>query len=239
MGQYEAYIAQYAIDGVSILCSLVTIVIVLRVWKIYPASKESPSFNLTLWIATADIPARISDLFSIPLSYPNGFPQSRVLARFFMWLNYVSIFWFIYLTCMIVLDLQLVFFHRLPRQARIRRWYPVIGSLIAFLLAIPYLCFPNVRISYNGALMVGYEDSAALKVYILWTQIWMHTGIIYSIIVVVAVCIKIFTAQSQLRRFASNNLNKTVSRSLIHNTYLIIAYPVVLFVVYVPYILQS
>ncbi|KAJ1650450.1 hypothetical protein IWQ61_008752 [Dispira simplex] len=87
--------------------------------------------------------------------------------------------------------------------------------------------------------MVGYEDSTALKFYILWARIWMHAGIIYSIIVVVVVCFKIFAAQFQLRHFGSNNLNERVSRSLIHNTYLIIAYPVVLFVVYIPYILQS
>ncbi|KAJ1966599.1 hypothetical protein IWQ62_002368 [Dispira parvispora] len=114
---------------------------------------------------------------------------------------------------MIVLDLQLIFFHRLPRQARIRRWYPLLGSLFAFLLGIPYLCFPNVRLGYNGTMMVGNAKSAAAKVFVLWGQIWLHAGIIYSIIMVIAVCVKIYLAQSQLRRFGGSKLNESVSRS--------------------------
>ncbi|KAJ1655488.1 hypothetical protein IWQ61_004778 [Dispira simplex] len=239
MGAYEVYVSQYVLGGLSVLCSLASIAIVLWVWMKQPSSKESPSFCLTLWISIADLPLRVSDFFSVPLSYPEGYPTSRSFARFMLWLNFFGCFWFIYLTSMITLDLQLVFFHRLPRQARIRRWYPMLGTVIALLLSIPYLCFPNVRLSYNGVLMVGYEGSPALRAFILWNNIFMHLGIVYSLVVVIAVCIKVFVSQSHLRRFDEGEHSKAMSRALIRNTRLIIAYPVVLFVVYVPYVLAS
>ncbi|KAJ1956000.1 hypothetical protein IWQ62_005406 [Dispira parvispora] len=173
------------------------------------------------------------------MNYLNDFPQSPAYVRFFTWLNFFSSFWFIYSTCMITLDLHLIFFHRLPRQARIRRWYPLIGFSIALLLSIPYLCLSDATINTEGVMMMGYSGSDTTRFFIAWDIVFLFIGNVYSIIVVIAVCIKMFVARSQLRRFSQDRLNNTSSRSLFRNARLIIAYPMVLIIVYVPYVIGS
>ncbi|KAJ1963330.1 hypothetical protein IWQ62_003249, partial [Dispira parvispora] len=123
--------------------------------------------------------------------------------------------------------------------ARIRRWYPLIGFSIAILLSIPYLCFPDVIISPEGVIMVGKSGSAITRFFIAWNNIFLFLGNVYSIIVVIAVCIKMFVARFQLRQFGQDRLNNTSSRSLFRNARLIIAYPIVLIIVYVPYVIGS
>ncbi|KAJ1928046.1 hypothetical protein IWQ60_002420 [Tieghemiomyces parasiticus] len=239
MGMLDLYVAIYVLDGLSMLCSLASIIIVLWVWYKQPSSKESPSFNLSLWIAVSDFPLRIADIVTNPLTFMGNFPTSSSFALFLMWISFFSAYWFIYLNAMITLDLQLVFFHRLPRQARIRRWYPLIGTAIAFFAGFWYLILPDVRLTPDGVVMVGTEGSLASHFLIVWTNMWMHIGIIYSIIVVVCVCIKVFRSQSHLRRFDQGEHAKAMSKALVRNTRLIIAYPIIMFVVYVPYVLSS
>ncbi|KAJ1655489.1 hypothetical protein IWQ61_004779 [Dispira simplex] len=239
MGVYEIDIAQGALDALSILCSLLTIVLVFWVWKKYPSSKESPSFCLTLWIAVADIPLRIVDLFSIDILLPDGFPRNQAFARFFLWLNVFGALWFVYLTGMISLDLQLVFFHRLPRQARIRRWYPLVGFIIAFLASIPLLCIPKVGIAEAGQIVLGGASLSTIRGIVMWGAIAMQIGIVYSLAVVTSVFVKILSARSKLRQLSDKGFSKDMGRSLIRNVYLIIAYPVVLFIIYIPYSVDS
>ncbi|KAJ1964189.1 hypothetical protein H4R35_007169 [Dimargaris xerosporica] len=239
MALLDAYVAILVLEGFSILCSLLSILIVLWVWYKQPSSKESPSFNLTLWIGLADFPLRVSDILTNPLVFMGNYPTDPAFAKFLMWITFFGSFWFIYLNCMITLDLQLVFFHRLPRQARIRRWYPLLGTAIAFFLAFWYLVLPDVRITPDGVLMTSIPGTVPSNFVIFWTNIWLHVGIVYSLGVVIAVCIKVFRSQSHLNRFDQGEHSKAMSKALIRNTRLIIAYPVVLFVVYVPYVLAS
>ncbi|KAJ1976527.1 hypothetical protein H4R35_002660 [Dimargaris xerosporica] len=239
MAEVDVFITLYVLAGLSIVCSLASMFIVLWVWHKQPSSKESPSFNLTLWIALADLPLRVNDVLSNPMTFQGDYPSEASFARFVMWLNFFSSYWYIYLNCMITLDLQLVFFHRLPRQARIRRWYPLLGTAIAFLLAFWYLLLPNPRVTPNGMLVVGEPGTFAPRFVIVWSNIWMHVGIAYSLVVVIAVCIKVFRSQSRLRRFNQNEPPSAASRALIRNTRLILAYPAVLFIVYVPYVLNT
>ncbi|KAJ1918903.1 hypothetical protein IWQ60_007385 [Tieghemiomyces parasiticus] len=239
MGMLDLYVAIYVLDGLSMLCSLASIIIVLWVWYKQPSSKESPSFNLSLWIAISDFPLRIADIVTNPLTFMGNYPSSHSFALFLMWISFFSAYWFIYLNAMITLDLQLVFFHRLPRQARIRRWYPLIGTAIAFFAAFWYLILPDVRLTPDGVVMVGTEGSVAAHFLIVWTNMWMHIGIVYAFIVVICVCIKVFRSQSHLRRFDQGEHAKAMSKALVRNTRLIIAYPIIMFVVYVPYVLAS
>ncbi|KAJ1984799.1 hypothetical protein H4R34_000419 [Dimargaris verticillata] len=239
MAEVDVFITLYVLAALSIVCSVASMFIVLWVWHKQPSSKESPSFNLTLWIALADLPLRVNDFLSNPMTFKGDYPSEASFARFVMWLNFFSSYWYIYLNCMITLDLQLVFFHRLPRQARIRRWYPLLGTAIAFFLAFWYLLLPNPRVTPNGMLVVGEPKSFAPRFVIVWSNIWMHVGIAYSLIVVIAVCVKVFRSQSRLRRFNQNEPPSAASRALIRNTRLILAYPAVLFIVYVPYVLNT
>ncbi|RKP34335.1 hypothetical protein BJ085DRAFT_40407 [Dimargaris cristalligena] len=239
MSMLDLYVAIYVLDGLSIVCSMASIIIVLWVWYKQPSSKESPSFNLTLWIGLSDFPQRISDILTNPLTFMGNYPSGPAFAKWLMWFSFFASYWFIYLNAMITLDLQLVFFHRLPRQARIRRWYPLIGSGIAFFLAFWYLLLPDVRLTPEGVIMTGTEGSFASRFLIVWTNMWMHIGIIYALGVVIAVCFKVFRSQSHLRRFDQGEHAKAMSKALVRNTRLIIAYPIILFIVYVPYVLAS
>ncbi|KAJ1984800.1 hypothetical protein H4R34_000420 [Dimargaris verticillata] len=239
MALVDFFISLYVLDALSILCSFACIAIVLWVWYKQPSSKESPSFNLTLWIGIADLPLRVCDILSNPMTFMGNYPSSPHFGKFIMWLNYFSSFWFIYLNCMITLDLQLVFFHRLPRQARIRRWYPLLGTGIAFFMAFWYLVLPTIVITPDGFFNIEDPTGLANRFSTIWTNICFHVGIIYAIIVVVAVCFKVFRSQAHLRRFDQGEHAKAMSKALIRNTRLIIAYPIVLFIVYVPYVLNS
>ncbi|KAJ1916385.1 hypothetical protein IWQ60_008115 [Tieghemiomyces parasiticus] len=235
----DLYVAIFVLNGLSMLCSLASIIVVLWVWFKQPSSKESPSFNLSLWIAVSDFPLRIADIVTNPLTFMGNYPTNHAFALFMLWITMFSSYWFIYLNAMITLDLQLVFFHRLPRQARIRRWYPLLGTVIAFFAGFWYLVLPDVRITPDGVIMAGTEGSLASLFLIIWTNIWMHIGIIYSIVVVACVCVKVIHSQSHLRNFNQGDQTKTISQALVRNTRLIMAYPIVMFIIYVPYILSS
>ncbi|KAJ1958191.1 hypothetical protein IWQ62_004940 [Dispira parvispora] len=97
---------------------------------------------------------------------------------------------------------------------------------------------PNFRFMEDEATNAA-SGSPAAWFFMVWTEFWMHAGIIYSIIVVAAVCIKMLVARSRLRRLGGIASKNGISRSLICNAGLIIAYPTVLFIVYVPYVFHA
>ncbi|KAJ1927825.1 hypothetical protein IWQ60_002590 [Tieghemiomyces parasiticus] len=239
MDQYAFYTGILVLDGLSTMCSIVSIALVAWVWYKQPSSKESPSFNLSLYIALADFPQRLSDILTNPLTFKTNIITDPNYLRFVLWLTTFGAYWFIYLNAMIVLDLQLVFFHRLPRQARVRRWYPLIGTAIAFFLAFWYLILPNIHSTPSGATMWGNPTDIANKFNTVWTLLWYSAGVFYCIAVVVCVWIKVIRSQRRLRSAGGGEKNHLASRALIHNTRLIMAYPIVLVIVYVPFILAS
>ncbi|KAJ1927320.1 hypothetical protein IWQ60_003026 [Tieghemiomyces parasiticus] len=232
-------VALLALGGVSIIASIATMLIVAWVWKIEPQSKESPSFNLTFWIGLADIPVRISDIFSNPMTWPLGFPTSPSFARFYLWLGYFGPFYYIYLNCMIALDLQLIFFHRLPRQARIRAWYPLLGFGLAFFLAFFYLVMPDVELASSGQIIVGKPGSAAKHFVTIWSYMWLDIGVFYTLVVVLMVLIKVIKNYRRLRSLNSDPVSTNMSKAVLQNTLIILAYPLVLFIVYIPYVLAN
>ncbi|KAJ1915269.1 hypothetical protein IWQ60_008500 [Tieghemiomyces parasiticus] len=239
MDPYAFYTGIFVLDGLSALCSIITIALVAWVWHKQPASKESPSFNLSMYIAIADLPQRVADVFSNPLTFQGTVITDPHYLRFSVWLTMFSAYWFIYLNAMIVLDLQLVFFHRLPRQARVRRWYPLIGTAIAFFLAFWYLILPNIHVRPSGGTMWGDPTDIANKFNTVWTLLWYSAGVFYCIVVVVCVWVKVLWSQRQLRSAGGGKKNRLASRALINNTRLIMAYPAVLVIVYVPFIMAS
>ncbi|KAJ1955903.1 hypothetical protein IWQ62_005424, partial [Dispira parvispora] len=237
----DVYNALLGLCGLSIFFSLVSVAIILRMWKASPSSKESPSFTLSLWIALSDIPLRVSDMLSNPMTW-NGTvgPTSSVYLRFSVWLTYFSSFWFLYLNVMIALDLQLVFFHRLPRQARVRRFYPWIGFALAFVLAFWYLILPAPRYVNGNMISFGEKYSTANRFNLVWTMLWFLVGIVYTVGVVAAVWIKIYISRRRLKHLETQYRHSdNLSSSVIRNALIIIAYPVLMAIVFIPFVLAS
>ncbi|KAJ1655255.1 hypothetical protein IWQ61_004971 [Dispira simplex] len=88
---------------------------------------------------------------------------------------------------MIALDFHLVFFHQLPRQARIRRFYPWIGFALAFFLAFRYLILPARRYVNGNVISFGEKYSTANRFNSVWTMLWFLVRIVYTVGVVAAV----------------------------------------------------
>ncbi|RKP35704.1 hypothetical protein BJ085DRAFT_32147 [Dimargaris cristalligena] len=235
MNYYALYVANYTLASLSVLCSLISIAIILWVWYKKPSTKESPSFSLAIWISFTDIPLRIVDYLTNPLTFGRDFPNSPVYARFLWWLNMFSIMWFVYLNVMIALDLQLVIFHRLPRQARIRRMYPYMATGVAFFFSFWYLILPDVRFLADGSVTTSVPQSLAVYFSMYWLTAWLLVAILYVTTVVVAIFITLYRSQARLKEFALINASRSRSRNLINNARLIVAYPVIMFFLFVPY----
>ncbi|KAJ1954606.1 hypothetical protein IWQ62_005719 [Dispira parvispora] len=90
----------------------------------------------------------------------------------------------------------------------------------------------------GGMVSPGVQGSTGLVFAEYWTNIWFHLGVVYTLGVVIAVCIKVFKSQRNVGRFNQGLSNKNMSPTLLRNTRLIMAYPAVLLVIYVPYIMS-
>ncbi|KAJ1927176.1 hypothetical protein IWQ60_003142 [Tieghemiomyces parasiticus] len=230
------FTANFVILGLSLLCSIISIFLILWVWHKKPLSKESPSFSLALWISFADFPLRIIDVLTNPLAFGQSPPPMDAgYARFLTWFNMFSLMWFIALNAMIVLDLQLVIFHRLPRHARIRSRYPAIAAASSAFFSVWYLILPDYRFLENGTITVSSPGSPAQRFFLLWFTIWLPIILLYMVGVVAAILITLFRTQAQLRRFALDSTSRQRSQTLLRNARLIIAYPILCTVLFVPY----
>ncbi|KAJ1651599.1 hypothetical protein IWQ61_007880 [Dispira simplex] len=235
----EYNIVVLILSGFSVLSGLVTIGLVLWVWRKCPSSKESPSFNLSLCIALSDLVLRVPDILTNELIFGGNFPRSASYARFLLWIVNFSSYWFIYLTIMVTLDLQLVFFYRLPRSAPVRRWYPLIGTAFAFVISYWYPFVTPIHMQSTSVIIVGTPLSTLQTFYYVWNYLWLHMGVIYTLGVVVAVYVKVYLSQRQVGRFMKNFGDMRPYMGLFQNTQLIMAYPAVFLIVYVPYIISS
>ncbi|KAJ1963425.1 hypothetical protein IWQ62_003219 [Dispira parvispora] len=140
---------------------------------------------------------------------------------------------------MITLDLQLVFFHRLPRSAPVRRWYPLIGTGFALAISCWYPFVKDIYMQSSSVIVVGTPFSTLQSFFYVWNYLWLHLGVVYTFGVVVAVFVKVYLSQRQVGRFTKNFGNTKPFGELFRNTRLIMAYPAVLLVVYIPYIISS
>ncbi|KAJ1978423.1 hypothetical protein H4R33_005976 [Dimargaris cristalligena] len=251
----------------SIICSLVSIGIILWVRHKRPASRASPSFSLALWISLADLPLRVIDYLTNQLTLGYHPPTQASFARFLLWGSSFTTMWFVYLNVMIALDLHLVVFHNLPRQARIRSMYPYLALGFATFISAWYLVLPRVRFLANASIAVDSNGSAAAAFSILWNMVWLDLAIVYVTAVMVAIFVVLFrnrkkakpspsksaaldnTAVDSLNTQAAGstttNLEEAKARAhlqnsaLVNNARLIAAYPIILFIVYMPNTLMT
>ncbi|KAJ1983470.1 hypothetical protein H4R34_001267 [Dimargaris verticillata] len=235
------YILTMTLDGVSILCALLNMAIVLWIWRKDPKSKQSPSFCLTLWMAIPDILQRVVDLGVSPYTFTEEMTENYSLARFYVWLQWFACYWYVCLNILIAMDLQLVFFHRLPRYAPIRRWYPLIGTVAGFILAFMLLIMPKVRLYYGGAVTIGDRGTAWMPFNAYWTLSWLTLAIVYLVSVMIAILLKLYASQRELRQFDSSNMGMrkmTANPTVLRSARLVMAYPITLAIVYIPYLLN-
>ncbi|KAJ1657632.1 hypothetical protein IWQ61_002997 [Dispira simplex] len=231
-------VAWFALCGISIVVSIVTIFLVLWVWAWQPSSKESSSFTICLWIALSDLPARVCDVLTNPLTFAQqGSPDQPTYVQLVTFLTCFSMYCFIYFSSMVALDLHLVLFHRLPRQAAIRRWYPAIGAAIAFIFALPTLAIPQVTGSTTSAVTMGVPGSTAQKFATVWLMIAFHLGPVYSIVVVIAMLTKVIRSRLRMRAFHLAGNGFSHSQPLLRNVSLVATYPIILLLVIFPYVL--
>ncbi|KAJ1977802.1 hypothetical protein H4R35_002151 [Dimargaris xerosporica] len=235
------YVLTMSLDCVSILCALMNMAIVLWIWRKDPKAKQSPSFCLTFWMAIPDILQRVVDLGVSPYTFTEEMTENYSLARFYVWLQWFACYWYVCLNILIAVDLQLVFFHRLPRYAPIRRWYPLVGTVAGFVLAFMLLVMPKIRLYYGGAVTIGDRGTAWMPFNAYWTLSWLTLAIVYLVGVMIAILHKLYASQRELRQFDSGSMgmqkmaaNPTVLRS----ARLVMAYPITLALVYIPYMLN-
>ncbi|KAJ1959898.1 hypothetical protein IWQ62_004429 [Dispira parvispora] len=231
-------VAWFALCGISIILSILTVFLVLWVWAWQPSSKESPSFTICLWIALSDLPARICDILTNPLTFAQqGSPNHPAYVRLVTFLTCFSLYCFIYLSSMVALDLHLVLFHRLPRQATIRKWYPAIGAGIAFVFALPILAIPQITGSTTGAITMGLAGSAAQGFATVLLMIALHLGPVYSIVVIFSMLVKMVRSRLRMRALQVVGTGFSHSQLLLRNVSLVATYPILLLLVIFPYVL--
>ncbi|RKP38461.1 hypothetical protein BJ085DRAFT_30021 [Dimargaris cristalligena] len=233
-GETEAFtMAITVIALISTVCCLV--VMGLNLWVRYhnSVSKESPSFVLSFYIAMSILLGSLYDFLGSDIIAVT-FPETNANARFNLWLTIFQPLWSIFFTAMIMLDLQLVFFHRLPRQARIRQWYPALATLIAFLLSMWSLITPDVRYGELGGVTIQAVGRTWTKIFQIWNSVWLVLGMCYILVMTIMICIKVFGSQAGIGKFARNGVSPAYSPALIRNTRLIMAYPITQLIAYMP-----
>ncbi|KAJ1986331.1 hypothetical protein H4R33_003420 [Dimargaris cristalligena] len=201
---------------------------------------SSPSLLLALWIAVADIPLRVTDFITNPLTYGGG-PGSRDphLARFLAWFTIFTTMWIVYLNVMIALDIHLAIFCNTPIRSRIRSIYPYIGTGVAFFISFWYLLLPGVRFLSTGAITVSVSGSLAAQFFTIWMCFWLYSAILYVFGVVMAIFVTVFRLRRQANRFVTDFRARSCHDVLLKNARSVMAYPTVLFVVYFPYVLYT
>ncbi|KAJ1929212.1 hypothetical protein IWQ60_001383 [Tieghemiomyces parasiticus] len=235
MNYYAFYLATYVLTSISMLCSVLAMCVVLWTWRRRPTSKSSPSFCLTLWIGLADLFLQVINILTNPITFRAGLITANGYARFINAFNNFSTMWFIALNAMIALDLHLMIFHGLARQAWIRRWYTTTATVFALFFAAWYLVLPDVRFLLDGTVTAGVPGSPTQYFILLWMGIWFPLVIGYVVAVVATVVFTIVRSRIHLGRFSLNREFRDQTQPLTKKAQFIIGYPIVLLVIYIPY----
>ncbi|KAJ1989206.1 hypothetical protein H4R33_002147 [Dimargaris cristalligena] len=233
------HIVYELLTSLSILCSFISIVLILRVRSKKPAAANSPFFSLALWISVADFPVLIDSYFTNPLTFGAHAPSGPQSARFFMWYHMFSHMWVVCLNVMIALDMHLVIFHHLPPKARIRTWYPYIATGMAFFVSFWYLILPGARFKIGSSISVSLDSKMAFQFYISWKCLWLYTAILYVLAVVIAIFFTLYQSRNRINKLILDPECGTRRTALIQNASKVVAYPVMLFVVYLPYAVNT
>ncbi|KAJ1989798.1 hypothetical protein H4R33_001939 [Dimargaris cristalligena] len=147
--------------------------------------------------------------------------------------------WIVMLNVMIALDMHLTIYKHLPNRARIRSLYPYIATGSAFFFSFWYLILPNVRFLRDGAISVSFAGSLSGRFYTIWMLIWLYGATLYIMCVVIAIFVTLFRSRSRVSKFTLDNACRQRSTTLIKSARLVVAYPIVLIVVYFPNALNT
>ncbi|KAJ1654565.1 hypothetical protein IWQ61_005527 [Dispira simplex] len=176
------------------------IVVVLRLRQ--PNVARTASFILSFWIGLSDALYRGTLVVSKQYEFVESH-LSEALVRYLFWSEYFYPVWFMFLTVMVGLDLQLTFVHHLINPKKFQPYYFPAATIFAFMITLPALLVPTI---YWNRQIHGFSWTfgSALRdnlFIILGFNIWMGMGVLYCAIIVSIVAHRLI---SDMRHWSIN-----------------------------------
>ncbi|KAJ1949454.1 hypothetical protein IWQ62_006730, partial [Dispira parvispora] len=176
------------------------IVIVLRLGQ--PNVARTASFTLSFWIGLSDALYRGTLVVSKQYEFVESH-LSESLVRYLFWSEYFYPVWFMLLTVMVGLDLQLTFIHQLINPKKFQPYYFPAATILAFMITLPALLVPTIywnRQIHGFSWTFGSAMRDNLFI-ILGFNIWMGMGVLYCAIIVSIVAHRLI---SDMRHWSIN-----------------------------------
>ncbi|KAJ1981389.1 hypothetical protein H4R34_002097 [Dimargaris verticillata] len=182
------------------------IVILLRLWQ--PKVARTASFLLSFWIGLSDALYRGTVIVSKQYEYVEQH-LSDGLVRYLFWSEYFYPVWFVMLTVMIAVDLQLTFIHHRRSQNRsFQRYYLPIATLAAFCITIPALFVPDIywNTEFHGYTWTFGTNTRDSIFVMLGFNIWVALGVVYCAVIVVIIAYRLV---QEVRSWGASVLDTT------------------------------
>ncbi|KAJ1980129.1 hypothetical protein H4R35_001239 [Dimargaris xerosporica] len=167
------------------------IVVLLRLWQ--PKVARTASFLLSFWIGLSDALYRGTVIVSKQYEYVEQH-LSDALVRYLFWSEYFYPVWFVLLTVMIAVDLQLTFIHHRRSQNRgFQRYYLPIATLAAFCITMPALFVPDIywNTEFHGYTWTFGSSTRDSMFVMLGFNVWVALGVIYCAVIVVIIAYRL------------------------------------------------
>ncbi|KAJ1980130.1 hypothetical protein H4R35_001240 [Dimargaris xerosporica] len=181
------------ISAVSVLCGMLVVIMALVLYWIKPSLRHVPSIYLSLYIGFADALYRMMALLASWSDFMRSNQDDETWLRICFWSVYFAPVWFVFLTAMITLDLQLTFLHPgVPREP-FQRYYLPLATVIPLVISLPALLVPHIRwLPEPSRFGFSFGTSIRNKLFgIFCYDLWISLGIAYCLIVVILVIVKL------------------------------------------------
>ncbi|KAJ1674924.1 MCM DNA helicase complex subunit, partial [Spiromyces aspiralis] len=163
-----------------------------------------PSFRLSVWIAAVDIilaACKIARLFN---RYMSTISEAEV--RFIAWTGYFTTLAFMFLTCCIVLQLQLTVLHNKPHVAAcLNPYYEAVSLVLAAVLTQPTIYALGETFWYPEYQAIAAVDPKNIGNKVAWSTLyaWVIAALAYMVVICGALVLKLWPVWSRMRASAS------------------------------------
>ncbi|KAL1916449.1 uncharacterized protein VTP21DRAFT_5640 [Calcarisporiella thermophila] len=180
------------VNGLSILCALTMIILVLYLCNRKPETAKTPSVYLSLWIGLAEL---LRAVFFILRSLHSTFGRHLVnypwLVRIFFWSKFSFPLWHAFLTVCIALDLHFTFLLKTDAKWMQHSYFPL-STFSAIIITIPALAMGSISWEEKRHY---FKDSwtflQRLLFELLGQDLWIALSIVYSLGVIIAVATRV------------------------------------------------